>query len=172
MGRMPVRYVECPAEYHAGGTDLSLFLAGGITGCLDWHGEIVRLLSNSGLVLLNPRRAHWEMKPGAQEEQIRWEHAHLRRADAVLFWFPEETLCPIALYELGKWTVSRKKLFIGCHPNYQRREDVRIQTSLERPDQAVVGALAELAAQVLAWERGEVAGRSLAHVSDTGGSLG
>jgi hypothetical protein len=148
-----VRYVECPTVYHACDNDLSLFLAGGITNCPDWQAEMVNLLKHSRLVLLNPRRARWQMKPGAQEEQIRWEHAHLRCADAVLFWFPEETLCPIALYELGAWNPRTKTLFIGCHPDYQRREDVLIQTSLERPGQVIAGTLKELAEHVLVWER-------------------
>ncbi len=50
----------------------------------------------------------------------RWEHDHLRRAKAIMFWFPSETLCPITLYELGAWTILARqtgtKLFVGADP--------------------------------------------------------
>lgn len=92
------------------------------------------------------------MKPGTEEEQITWEHTHLLKADAILFWFPCETLCPIALYELGSWIFRPKKLFIGCHPEYKRKTDVEIQTKLERPKQRILYSLDDLAKQVLEWE--------------------
>src|SRR5690348_6793011 len=85
----------------------------------------------------------------------RWEYDHLRRASAVLFWFPPETLCPIALYELGCWThLSADRgvpLFIGCHKDYARKDDVRIQTELARPDLNVRFDFDEMLADVAAW---------------------
>src|SRR5262245_39813726 len=90
--------IEPPAEYDGPGP--SLFLAGGITGCPDWQAETISLFADLPLVLLNPRRRDFPINdPSAGPSQIEWEHRHLRRADAVLFWFPRETLCPIALYE-------------------------------------------------------------------------
>jgi hypothetical protein len=41
--------------------------------------------------------------PTASKDQIQWEFEHLRKADTILFWFPKESICPIALYELGAW---------------------------------------------------------------------
>jgi Nucleoside 2-deoxyribosyltransferase like len=153
-----MKYIECPAEYLYAGSEPTLFLAGGITGAPDWQKEMVQRLAGSDLTLLNPRRAHWKTKPGIEEEQIEWEHRHLAGADAILFWFPAETICPIALYELGAWNSRPKKLFIGCDPAYQRRRDVEIQTRLERPSQVIAYSLDELAQQVLEWE-GEDEGR-------------
>jgi hypothetical protein len=151
-----VKYIECPTEYRHAGADLSLFLAGGITGCPDWQKEMIERLSRTELTLLSPRRAQWDMNDHKlEEEQIRWEHRHLRRADAILFWFPAESLCPIALYELGAWNVRPKQLFIGCHPDYQRRKDIQIQTMLERPRQIIVFSLDELAQQVIDWTAGK-----------------
>ena len=75
----------------------------------------------------------------------------LRVADAILFWFPQETLCPIVLYELGAWSMSGKTIFVGVHPAYSRRQDVEIQTGLVRPEVNVVYSLEELAAQVMSW---------------------
>jgi DNA mismatch repair protein MutH len=143
-----VIYVEALQEYIPNG-ELSIFLAGGISGCSDWQAEIVAQLADMPIVLLNPRRAHFPMHdPAAAEAQITWEHEHLRRALAVLFWFPCETLCPITLYELGAWSMTNKPLFVGMHPDYQRRQDVEIQTRLVRPDVDIVCSLEALAGQI------------------------
>lgn len=92
--------------------------------------------------------------PNTADAQIRWEHHHLNTASAILFWFPCETLCPIVLYELGAWSYRNiKPLFVGTHPDYQRRQDVVIQTHLVRPEITVVFSLDDLAEQVIAWSR-------------------
>ena len=142
-----MRYIECPDTYQ--GDERALFLAGGITGCGDWQAEMVALLSDTDWVLLNPRRKNFPQNdPAAAEWQIRWEHDHLRRAAAILFWFPSETLCPITLYELGTWSMADKPLFLGVHPAYARRLDVEIQTRLARPEVTLVYSLPALAEQV------------------------
>jgi hypothetical protein len=139
-----MRYIECPDTYQ--GNERSLFMAGGITGCGDWQAELVALLSDTAWVLLNPRRKNFPTNdPAAAEWQIKWEHDHLHAASAILFWFPSETLCPITLYELGTWSMTDKPLFIGVHPDYQRRLDVEIQTRLARPEVKIVYSLPDLA---------------------------
>jgi hypothetical protein len=83
------------------------------------------------------------------------------RADAISFWFAEETLCPITLYELGQWSPKRvmynddageiighRRLFIGVHKNYGRRTDVELQTAMIRPEIQIVYSLQDLARQV------------------------
>jgi Nucleoside 2-deoxyribosyltransferase like len=113
------------------------------------------LLADESVALLNPRRANFPIgDPSAAMKQIEWEHRHLRMADAILFWFPSETLCPIALYELGAWSMTTKPLFVGVHPEYQRRQDVEIQTRLARPDVAVTHNLSDLATAVKRWLAG------------------
>jgi len=130
-------------------TELSVFLAGGITGCPDWQQDMRKLLQDTDLILFNPRRANFPIgDPGAALEQIAWEHYHLRTASAILFWFPRETLCPIVLYELGAWSMADKPIFVGVHPDYPRRKDVEIQTQLVRPEVKVVYSLEDLAQQV------------------------
>ena len=90
--------------------------------------------------------------PAAAPAQIEWEFRHLRRATAVLFWFPRETLCPIALYELGGARCVREQpLFVGTHPDYQRQLDVVVQLRLARPEVTVVSDTAALAEQVREW---------------------
>jgi hypothetical protein len=148
-----VKYVEALHEYT--GSEPSLFLAGGITGCDDWQTRLVQLLSGSSLVLFNPRRRDFPIDdPRAAEEQIKWEFRYLRRATARLFWFPPQTLCPITLYELGAWSMTSDSLFVGVDPRYQRKRDVEIQTRLARPNVTIVFALEDLAAQVLRWVPG------------------
>jgi hypothetical protein len=143
-------YVEALAEYT--GTGRSLFLAGGITACGDWQRDISHALADLPFDVLNPRRANFPMDdPNAAEEQIRWEHRYIRRATAVLFWFPSETLCPITLYELGTCTMMGKPLFVGTHPAYARRSDVIIQTRLARPEIVVVDSLDALLDQARSW---------------------
>jgi hypothetical protein len=147
-----MRVIEAPADFSGAGP--SLFLAGGITGCPDWQRDLLALLADIDLVFFNPRRHNYPINvPDLAEEQITWEFEHLRRADAIVFWFPRETLCPIALYELGAWSMTAKHLFVGAHPDYSRRVDVATQTRLARPDVRVVSALPELASAVRAWCR-------------------
>src|SRR5207248_2569669 len=130
----------------------SLFLGGGISGCPDWQSQLIGLLADTDLLLLNPRRRNYSWSdPSAAEEQIVWEHRHLRKATAILFWFPSQTLCPIALYELGAWSMTEKPLFVGVHPDYQRRLDVQVQTRLVRPEVEVCDSLESLAEGVRQW---------------------
>jgi hypothetical protein len=150
--------VEAPAEFQPA-SEPALFLAGGITGCPGWQAEMIALLDGLPMTVLNPRRANFPIDdPSAAEGQIRWEFRHLRKTDAVLFWFPAETLCPISLYELGTWTAYRdergqRPLFVGTHPGYQRRQDVVIQTRLARPEVTVRERLEDLAGDVREWLR-------------------
>ena len=148
---MTATVVEAPDEYAGPGP--SLFLAGGISGTVDWQADIIGRLADLPLVLLNPRRRNFPVHdPSAAEGQIAWEYRHLRRATAVLFWFPPETLCPIALFELGGRTlVPGQPLFVGTHPDYVRRLDVVIQLRLARPEVEVVSDTAALADRVRAW---------------------
>lgn len=140
----------------------SVFLAGGITGCPDWQKEILNYFWEADLIVYNPRREVWpddfEIRKGNgsgvttdTEKQIMWEHKLLRRSDMILFWFPEETLCPITLFELGNHlnNTSHKPILIGCHPNYKRILDVEIQTKLINPNIKIVNSIKDLAGQVL-----------------------
>lgn len=144
-----------------------IFMAGGITECPDWQKELRERLVNIDAVLINPRRANFPIHdPDAAAAQIEWEHQNLAASDAILFWFPAETLCPIVLFELGAWSHWRKRvnvpsyphfkmeskpLFVATHSDYKRRQDVEIQLKLERPDIDVLDTLEGLAQQVETW---------------------
>ena len=146
-----MHYIEALQTYD--GKEPSLFLAGGITGCPDWQQEMITALSNTSLVVFNPRRTQFFSHKDAAKEQIIWEYTHLCKATAISFWFPQETLCPIALYELGAWSMTNKKIFIGVHPAYQRIQDVRIQTALARPDVQIVTSIEYLAQDIVSWTK-------------------
>lgn len=142
------KYIEAIEEFDGRGN--AIFLAGEISNCPDWQSQIVELLKASPWIILNPRRANFPINnPDASRQQIAWEYRHLRLASSILFWFPQETICPIALYELGAWSMTDKPLFVGVHPDYPRRQDVEIQTSLVRPEIEIVYSLEELAEQIV-----------------------
>lgn len=145
-----MQYIESPNTYEPKPGVKSIFLAGGINGCSDWQREMAHLLSTTDFALLNPRRRHFPIDDyNAKLEQIKWECEHLRKADAILFWFPRESLCPTALYELGAWSMTDKLIYVGIHPDYQKRQDVEIQTRLARPDVEIVYSLFHLARQIM-----------------------
>lgn len=144
-----------------------LFLAGGITGCPDWQTELIAALSemasefnrdgegskydlNIDLAILNPRRVDFPIDdPSAAEAQIRWEVFAMQQADIISFWFPHETLCPITLFEYGRHIQDfDTDLAVGVHPDYKRRRDVEIQTSLLRGSTEVVTSVPMLARNI------------------------
>lgn len=125
-----------------------LFLAGGISNCPDWQSDVIKRLKDWKGIAFNPRRTDFNMAEDGRL-QIQWEHDHLIKADGVLFWFPAETLCPITLFELGKIAAGSKPMWVGCHPEYKRRDDVIMQLKLMRPEVRVCNSLAQLTACVI-----------------------
>ncbi len=121
-----MNYIEAPEQYAPTAGQRSLFLAGGITGCPDWQRTMVDLLADTSLALLNPRRARFPIDdPARPMRRSPGSTSTCARATAILFWFPHETLNPIVLYELGAWSMTDKPLFVGVHPQYQRRPRCR-----------------------------------------------
>jgi hypothetical protein len=124
-----MKVVEAPS--YAPRADL--FLAGGITGAENWQKAAIGLLEPLEGTIYNPRRSEPFQEEDA-ELQVEWEYEALRVSDAILFWFPPQTLCPITLFELGTWSVQQgTPIFVGTHPGYKRRFDVVKQLSLVRP---------------------------------------
>lgn len=122
-----------------------VFLAGGISNCQDWQEDVAHRIANSlDIDVINPRRYNWNMdsQSEASIDQIRWEFKQIEECEFMLFWFCEETLCPITLYELGRAVERREALRgpdhiplrVGTHPNYQRKLDVVTQVGLVRPE--------------------------------------
>jgi hypothetical protein len=142
-----MNYVEAPQECDSGGA--ALFLAGGISDAENWQSRLIGLLRGINATILNPRRASFPASdPMECRRQIEWEFRHLAKADLVAFWFPHETLCPIAMLELGVCAADKRRLIVGAHLKYARRFDLEIQLQLRRPDVEIVRSIDDLAAQI------------------------
>jgi hypothetical protein len=140
-------YVEAPNVIES--DKKSIFLAGGITGCSEWQKELANNIAELDIVVYNPRRKNFPMDdPTAAQAQITWEFVHLKKASMISFWFGSETIQPIVLFEYGKWIVSNKPIAVGVDPKYQRKQDVEIQTTLERPGLKIVYSLKDLTDQI------------------------
>src|SRR5262245_51974564 len=140
-------YIEAPHKFVGNGP--AVFLAGGISDCENWQCQVAKALQHVAATVLNPRRASFSQHTAAENQrQIEWEHRHLRRADLVAFWFPPQTLCPIALFELGVCCAAGTSIVVGTHPEYARRFDVETHLRLRRPKAKVVQSLEDLAEQV------------------------
>ena len=140
-------YVEAPNTVVS--DKKSLFLAGGIQKCPEWQKELVDKLMGLDIVVYNPRRANFPIDdPSAAEAQITWEFIHLRKADMISFWFCKESIQPIVLFELGSHLMTNKPIVIGVDPNYERKQDVEIQTALVRPEIKIVTRLDRLSDQI------------------------
>lgn len=111
-----------------------LFLAGGISNCPNWQDIAAEKLSSLNIVLLNPRREAWD--DSIQDyEQIKWEFDAIQKSTHIIFWFTPDTTNPITLFEYGKELVKRNKvMYVGCHPDYVKKNDVYIQSQLEFGD--------------------------------------
>lgn len=126
-----------PKEIHIN-TDPSIFLGGAIRGVSDWQSTLINKLLPHFHVF-NPRRANYVCDEKNEREQITWEFSYLQKASVVLFYFDYPTLCPITLLEYGKFLGKNRycgwqKVYPCIHPNYQRKNDVIIQTELESPN--------------------------------------
>jgi hypothetical protein len=114
---------------------IPIFLAGGISNCPDWQQAVLEHINTDLFDVINPRRVGGLAKDGAAaRQQIQWEFRALEQAQIVLFWFPQESICPIALLEYGKFlersTKEGIRVIAGYHPDYPRAFDLEEQTQL------------------------------------------
>lgn len=140
---------EAPNELEV--SEKSVFMAGGISGCLDWQKELIKLLENEQILIINPRRREFHFSKEIEKQQIAWEHKYLRKADAVSFWFPKETVCPITLFELGTVLMLGKTIFIGIDPEYSRKSNVEIQSKLVHPEIKFFYSVKDLGEEIKKW---------------------
>ena len=151
-----IRLVQAPEPYRP--EDKLIYLAGGVSGPNWQHDIFVKLAAKlpEGWVVLNPRRDSYASMQSEREkcDQIAWEYDALLAADAIAFWLPSYTDCPITLFELGRWTSCERPCFIGIHPKYPKRFDLETQLRLTNRSQVnpipvvdSLGALVELVLQ-------------------------
>lgn len=132
--------IQAPAETTSKG--IKLFIAGGIRNCPKWQDELIEKLlkeqrikdeiedEDIKIIIYNPRCN----EVPEEDKQIEWEFNKLKESDIISFWFSEGSVNPITLLEYGKHMKSKKKLVIGCHPNYEKKNNIKVQTELERKD--------------------------------------
>lgn len=123
--------------------DVTVFLAGGITGCENWQNEVISKLmelseyySLGRMAIYNPRCEAFDINDcSAEIDQIKWERNRLKTCDIFSAFFQaSESLQPISLYELGKNSVRRDPTtcVVTVQKGYKRERDVLIQCALER----------------------------------------
>lgn len=128
-----MQYVEAPNELN--NHKPLVFLAGGISQCKNWQSDLVGELSNCDCVIINPRRENYIIGDEKMNlEQIAWEYKYLRLSNILVFYFCEETVCPITLFEYGG-VLERCKNYLSnvivyTEPNYPRKSDLIIQSRL------------------------------------------
>lgn len=162
------KYLKAPDEL---GCDYEkyprrVFLAGGVTTKEHWQEEVAEKLRDLDILLINPRRNNYpDFKEHAgwieAKKQIHWEYFWRSVATQVVFWFSEETLQPISLLELGnqlevylRKNYTSDALFIGAHPNYQRRFDLVNHVPLLNPKiqrEDITDSLDGLVLQIRNW---------------------
>lgn len=114
-----------------------VFLAGSIGGnasltvlCKDWQIDMTNFFTGQGLGVYNPRRPDWDSS-WVQSfdnpqfyQQVNWELDALEKAEIVLLNLEPETLSPISLLELGRF--STKKIYVICPEGFWRKGNIDI----------------------------------------------
>ena len=110
-----------------------IFLGGSIDlgKAENWQAKVEQSLSNSNVILLNPRRDDWnkDWKPVSSDKnfriQVEWELNALEQADYIIMYFAPQSQSPISLLELGLYAKT-KKLLVVCPEGFWRKGNVDI----------------------------------------------
>lgn len=115
-----------------------IFLAGWVTGDPSWLEEAVDFFKHTHHVIMNPHRpGYLADDPASAREQVAWEDRHMALADDVLFWFSKGAAARWHA-EFEAWVAFHRRgsrsprLFVGCHPEYPRVEDVKAEAAWVR----------------------------------------
>jgi len=171
-----MHYVQAFSELHdswfsrRGRHEYALYLAGGMSNCPNWQKEFTQHFENlkddcqtmmrcfwlNNLTIINPRRNNYDpTKKSEVKKQTMWEYSHIKSSDAMVFYFPEESICSSALLQYGKCLASNKKIFLGIDESYTKLLDLYTITRLERPDQPINYSLKDLIEEVQTFIEGE-----------------
>lgn len=118
--------VICPHEVDQGDNNIKIFLAGPVQGAPNWQNTMPEI---PGITWLSPRRENFDYtKTDAWEEQYNWETEHLRGADFILFWIPEEEVhiegrdyAQTTRTEFGEYLALGKNIIAACHEKFPGR---------------------------------------------------
>ncbi len=111
----------------------TVFLAGSIEmgKAENWQDEFCERFKHYNINVLNPRRPDWNadweqtFDNPIFNEQVMWELDGLDAADLILMYLQPDTISPISLLELGKYSET-DKLIVCCPNNYFRKGNVDI----------------------------------------------
>lgn len=127
--------IKAPESYQVYRNKTAIFLAGSIEMGIaeDWQKKVTAALAGFDVLLLNPRRDHWDasweqkIENPKFKEQVDWELDALDRADLILMYFVPETKSPITLLELGIHAAKTpQKLIVCCPDGFWRKGNVDI----------------------------------------------
>lgn len=146
---LSIKKVQSPEQYEKiNESEFALFLAGSVS--YPWREELAQMIDSDYVVLLIPINDHAHLNN--KDFRISWEHEHMKKADALLFWFPKgeannsRTFSMTSLFELGRAIESMDQpLIVGIDPEYPLREELLLQLKLLRPDIKVYGSLEDIA---------------------------
>lgn len=149
--------IEAPNTLKEDNNKIKLFLAGGITNCPNWQLDIINMLKDQtsyiqdNIIVFNPRRENFPIHDlTAAKDQITWEYKRLKESDIIVFWFSRGSLNPIVLYEYGKYGTSQPtEIVVGIDDEYERKQDVEIQTKLARPTQKICYGLDDFSNEIV-----------------------
>lgn len=121
-----------------------VFLAGSIEmGKAElWQDKIIKYSESNeaksctqctNVLIFNPRRGDWdstwkqEITNGDFYRQVSWELTALERSTHILYYFASNTMSPISLLELGKFSnYPDKKVLVVASPEYARKGNIDI----------------------------------------------
>lgn len=146
-----MRVIIAPENYKIQDDEVSVFLAGGITGCDNWQDDVIQRLKEiddkerkegreglDKLVLFNPRRENFPINDRTETwNQIEWEFNALERCNIFSMYFCSgDSDQPICMYELGRNVLRMqmkydkdwwKRIIVSVESGYKREGDVVTQ---------------------------------------------
>lgn len=128
-----------PAFIHCGPLDnmdvgdrVRIFIGGSIEmgKAPDWQAAVADKIAFLPIAAFNPRRIHWDLnwkqdiKDKNLHHQMDWEMTNLDKADLIILYLHPNTISPVSLMELGRYSQSGK-LIVCCPEGYHRRGNVQ-----------------------------------------------
>ncbi|KAF2785741.1 hypothetical protein K505DRAFT_224039, partial [Melanomma pulvis-pyrius CBS 109.77] len=126
-------FIHCsPLDDEDVGDRVRIFLGGSIeiSKAPDWQAAFADKIASLPIAAFNPRRTRWDdsleqdIKNKALLHQMHWEMTNLNKADLIILYLHPNTISPVSLMELGRYSQSRK-IIVCCPEGYHRRGNVQ-----------------------------------------------
>jgi hypothetical protein len=124
--------VKAPGKYNAH-ERYTVFLAGAIDQgkAEDWQAKVSKALEPFDILILNPRRDHWDPDWDQHAEnpqfrqQVEWELDAQEAADMVIFVFTKDSKAPITFLEFGLFA-PKKDAVVCAEEGFYRQGNLDI----------------------------------------------